>query len=449
MTTNSNPALEEPTACSEAPTTLCGRLRFIGPSLILTATLIGSGELILTTTLGARVGFAALWVIILSCVLKVALQESLGRYTISSGDTTLLAINRLPGPRFIVSWTVWFLLGVILLSTAQLGAIAILVGESLSMILPALDSRRWAPLVCVVALLMLRSGRYQVVERCSTFMVICLSILTILCASLIQWTPFAVTGEQLLEGLRFRLPAAGWGIALAIVGIVGLSSTELIYYPYWCLEKGYARFAGPNSPSTDWARRARGWVKVMRLDCHLALVIYTTTTVAFYLLGAAILYRLQEVPSGMDVVRRISSMYTETLGPNAYYVFAVAAFVVLFSTLFVSIASYARLLADCLSVFGKFPAEDAVARQYWVKVFIPLLAVLYALSSQWPSSPVLLMILGVTGIALMLPVIAFAAVYLRHKRLDSRLRPSLGGDIWLWVSALLTGVLTLFAALAG
>jgi hypothetical protein len=142
MPNNANPALHEPRACIGAPTTLRGRLRFIGPSLILTATLVGSGGLILTTTLGARVGFAALWIIILSCVLKVPLQESLGRYTISSGDTTLLATNRLPGPRFNVSWIVWFWLGGILLTTAQLGAIATLVGESLSMILPALDGNR-------------------------------------------------------------------------------------------------------------------------------------------------------------------------------------------------------------------------------------------------------------------------------------------------------------------
>jgi len=195
----------------EAPTTLRGRLRFMGPSLILTATLIGSGERILTTILGARVGFAALWVIILSCVLKVPLQESFGRHTISSGDTTLLAINRLPGPRFIVSWIVWFWLGGILLTTAQLGAIATLVGESLSMILPAIDSRRWAPIVCAVALLMLRSGHYQVVERFSTFMVACFSTLTILCAILIQWTPFAVTGEQLLGEPAISTPSCRVG----------------------------------------------------------------------------------------------------------------------------------------------------------------------------------------------------------------------------------------------
>ena len=78
------------------PTTFWRRFRFIGPSLILTATLIGSGELIVTTTYGAQAGFKALWLIVAACFLKVAIQEALGRYTISSGDTSLVALNRLP-----------------------------------------------------------------------------------------------------------------------------------------------------------------------------------------------------------------------------------------------------------------------------------------------------------------------------------------------------------------
>ena len=89
----------------EPPTSFTGRLAFVGPSLIITATLVGSGELLATTTFGAKVGFVGLWLILGACFVKVALQEALGRYTISSGDTTLKAIGRLPGPR---NWGIWF-----------------------------------------------------------------------------------------------------------------------------------------------------------------------------------------------------------------------------------------------------------------------------------------------------------------------------------------------------
>ncbi len=48
----------------EPPNTLLGTLSHLGPSMILSASIVGSGELIMTTTLGAQAGFAALWVII-------------------------------------------------------------------------------------------------------------------------------------------------------------------------------------------------------------------------------------------------------------------------------------------------------------------------------------------------------------------------------------------------
>ena len=58
----------------EPPITFGSKLKFLGPGFILSASIVGSGELIATTVLGARAGFIAFWVIILSCLVKVAIQ---------------------------------------------------------------------------------------------------------------------------------------------------------------------------------------------------------------------------------------------------------------------------------------------------------------------------------------------------------------------------------------
>ena len=131
------------------PTTFWRRFRFIGPSLILTATLIGSGELIVTTTYGAQAGFKALWLIIAACFLKVAIQESLGRYTISSGDTSLVALDRLPGPRWGAGWAVWVWFICVILGAVQLGGIALTVGECLQVTWPGVSARWWP--ACVLS----------------------------------------------------------------------------------------------------------------------------------------------------------------------------------------------------------------------------------------------------------------------------------------------------------
>ena len=55
-------------------------LRRIGPGLVLAASIVGSGELIATTTLGAQAGYTLLWMILLSCAIKPVVQAELGRY---------------------------------------------------------------------------------------------------------------------------------------------------------------------------------------------------------------------------------------------------------------------------------------------------------------------------------------------------------------------------------
>ena len=40
--------------------------------------------------------------------------------------------------------------------------------------------------------------------------------------------------------------------------------------------------------SDEWARRARGWIRVLQWDAWGSMVIYTISTVAFFLLGAAV-----------------------------------------------------------------------------------------------------------------------------------------------------------------
>ena len=90
----------------EPPKSLWVALTKIGPGIILAGSIIGSGELLLTTGLGAKYGFVFLWLILFSCVVKVFVQIELGRYAISSGQPTLAALDELPGPRLGTHW-IW------------------------------------------------------------------------------------------------------------------------------------------------------------------------------------------------------------------------------------------------------------------------------------------------------------------------------------------------------
>ncbi len=270
---------------SEPPKGLRAILGNIGPSLILTAHIVGSGELIMTTALGARAGFVALWVILISCAVKVAVQLEFGKHAISSGETTLLAFNRLPGPRMGgVSWAVLVWLAVKLVQLVQYGGIVGAVALTLHLAMPGLPVAAWAWACAGGAALLVWRGQYGFIERTAIGLTATFSLVTVACAVMLQWTPYAVSGTTLASGLSFELPAAAVGVALAAFGLTGVSADEIISYPYWCLEKGYASRTGVRDGSRAWARRARGWIRV-RWSYFIGplidiLKVYSTTLIA-------------------------------------------------------------------------------------------------------------------------------------------------------------------------
>ena len=156
---------------SPPPTSLGGLVRHLGPGFIITATIVGSGELIVTPKLGASVGFSLLWFIVLGCVLKVFVQIQLARTAVATGRTTLDALNALPGPRWRVSWILWLWLAMYLSLIFQVSGIVGGIAGVFAELGIGGGPRAWALPVGVSCALLLASGRYSVVERGSTWMV--------------------------------------------------------------------------------------------------------------------------------------------------------------------------------------------------------------------------------------------------------------------------------------
>jgi manganese transport protein len=154
-----------PQDVAEPPQTILGILRKTGPGIILAASIVGSGELIATTTLGAQVGYAALWIILLSCLIKPIIQAEWGRYTISSGETGLESFNNVPGPRIKVNWIVWLWAVMMLIVMLQVGAMLGGVSQVMHLLVPAIPVPAWLLVFLALTLLLLLGGGYKRVER--------------------------------------------------------------------------------------------------------------------------------------------------------------------------------------------------------------------------------------------------------------------------------------------
>jgi manganese transport protein len=431
-----------PGAVETPPASLRSALRRIGPGIVLASAIVGSGEVIATTTLGAQVGFAALWIVLVSCAIKPVVQGELGRYTIVTGRTGLEGFNLVPGPRIGVSWLVWAWALTVSLTLLQVGGMYGGVGQVLHVLWPAVGVSAWVGICLAITLAVLLGGGYARIERFAMVKVGLFTLLTIFAALVLLRRPGAVSTEDVVSGFSLSLPPAGLVTAIAVFGITGVGATELVMYPYWCVEKGYARFVGPHEAGAEWIARARGWIRVMHLDILCSLVIYTMATVAFYLLGAGVLHRMGVVPAARDTVVVLSQLYTQTLGGWALWVFYIGVVVTLYGTIFAATAAHSRMMADLIRVLGVYPREDARSRRLWRNRFVVVLASVPALFYWLFESPVRMVVAGGVAQAVMLPLIGVAAIYVRHTQLPRALQPSGATTAMLWLS---TGVMFGFA----
>jgi hypothetical protein len=220
-------------------------------------------------------------------------------------------------------------------------------------------------------------------------------------------------------------------------------------YPYWCIEKGYARKTGRRDDSTAWLARASGWLRVMRLDAWVSFAVYTLATIAFYFLGAAVLHAGdgKGLPQTIgQMLNTLAGMYTPVLGARAAKWFIViGVFAVLYSTLFAATGANSRALADFLKV-NNFVRLDrsSTGRGLDRRRLIQLCCIIFPIADfflfVWLGNPLAMVIVGGIAQALTLPMLAAAAVYLRYRRTDQRLTPGKLWDTFLWLSLLGMGL---------
>ena len=306
---------------------------------------------------------------------------------------------------------------------------------------PPIDDKIWAAIIAVATSWMLFRGRYRFIQWFSTLLVGSFTAITLINLGLLQIDPiWHVRWDDIVTGMQFRVPPGQQGsaavmTALATFGIIGVGASELIVYPYWCLEKGYARFTGPFEDKASWYERAHGWLRVMQWDAWGSMVIYTLATVAFYLLGAAILGRSGLDPQSHELIRTLSTMYEPVFGDWATILFLFGSFAVLYSTFFVANASHARVLSDTLGVLGLAQATEA-AKARRIRVLSALFPIVCLVIYVAVPRPAQLVLLGGLLQAIMLPMLAAAALFFRYVRTPIPLRPGGLWDLFLWLSAL-------------
>ena len=430
----------------EPPSGIFARLRHIGPGLILSAAIVGSGELIATTALGAKAGFALLWIILMGCLVKVAVQVEYGRYAITHGQAAFHAWNQQgSGKLFNLHWSTWA--AIVFLGSVPIGLGGVLGGAAqvLTYAVPGISIEIATVVLALTVALLVFRGRYRVVELTSTALNLIFISTIAVCVFGVQGTRYAFGLSDLMGGLTLQLPVGTVALALGAFGTTGVESSEIFTYPSWCVEKGYALWTGPFDGSSDWLRRARGWTRVMVADALVSMVVYTTATCFFYILGATVLRPQGDLADGNELILQLSGTFTEVLGQEAVFVFMLGAFTVLFSTVFSNAAGMARLWTDFFVLCGIVKKDNSSQRQRSIAVMswvLPCVWALVYLSFQKPLFWVVFM--GIAN-SMFLLIVAYKALVLRYQQTEIELVPSRWYDVVLWLSTLSIGVIAAWA----
>ena len=331
----------------------------LSAGLLVAATGVGAGDLVISALSGARFGYTLLWAIAVGALLKFALNEGLARWELATG-TTLLAgwVNRMP--RFVPLYFGAYLCFWAFLVSGTLIAYTGVVANSVFPLplSPTAGTAIWGAGQSLLCACLVRYGGFRSVERAMKVMIAVLFLVVIGCAA---WTAPDAT-EMLRQNLLPRLPAGKDGLlfATALVGGVGGTLT-IMCYAYWLRE-----------------RRSIGAVTLseVRVDLGMAYFLTALFGMAVTVIAAGV---RPEAVGGYDLVTGIADRLAEVMGPFGYWIFLLGFWSAVFTSMLGVWSGVPYLFADLVQRYrhrygsGDRPA-DRPAQQAAYRWFLLYLA---------------------------------------------------------------------------
>jgi len=399
------------------PPTGFGRLKALGPGLVVAATGVGAGDLVATLIAGSRFGYDLLWAAVIGCLVKIALSEGSARYHLATGSTILA------GWRSLGRWTSWYFGIYVLIWGFIYGATAMsATALPLAALFPILPLGAWAVLAGIFGLIFVSLNRYDVFETVMKVLVGTMFVIMVGLAVLV-----APRLPDLLGGMTGRLPPGSLFYTLGLIGGVGGTITTAAY-GYWTQAKGW---------------RGPAWLPMMRFDNTVAYAVTGLFVIAMMIVGAELLHAAGTALEDSDRgLLGLSDVLAARFGPTVAIVFLIGFAATSLSSLLGVWQGMSLFFADWWhQLRGGAPGADhegsAAYRFYLLWLTFPPMLLLFA------DRPLLLVVIyGAFG-ALFMPFLAVTLLLLNN---SGRL-PASARNGW-WANGALAGSALLFVVLA-
>ncbi|MGE7990546.1 Nramp family divalent metal transporter [Pseudomonas sp. NPDC089554] len=386
-------------AAAPAQNRLSRTLKLLGPGIIAVLSWLGAGDLITSSVAGANYGYAMMWVLAVSLLLRYLIVNIIARFQLCNNK----GMSILEGYAQLHPVFAWFLLGYALLMGHLMNAYMIKgAGESLAMLLKV-DYPLLCSIFVVLAVWML-VGRsiYSLIEG---VMKALLAIMTLAFLALAVMSGPDVGG--IVQGtIGFSIPAnegvhGALLVAVSVIGAVAGSVANFVH-PYVMRQKGWV---GPQHK------------RIQRNDLLFAVFVGIIINLAIWIVGAEILR-----PNGIEVntladLGKALEMYFGSIG---WYVFFVGVFATLFASIAGKTTAFPMLITDALQHvrperrerYGKEFHKDPAHR--WFLLFILVTPLIWS----FPGMPdFVTLTIGVSALNIVgLPIISLGLLIMSNQK---------------------------------
>lgn len=346
-------------------------LRFFGPGAIIASVTIGSGETVFASRGGALFGYTLLWCFIGGGLMKFVQVYTASRYITLTGEHPIERWKYLPGPH---GWAVWTLTIISIICfplwlsglPKMLGSLMVWIFEMDSDTLWG-DPRVWGTLIVIVAVSLTFIQSYKALEITQTF------IVSLLLACILV-AVFAIKPDWLAAFLGAVIPSkptyeawvhasypaissrSAWIELGTYLGAIGGGTQDYFGYLGMLREKEWGLLGrtsddGPEgvklADDEDNIKVGRRWLIAPLTDAVVSFSCVILFTIAFMVLGAAILHPQHIVPDGLQLLS-VQAEFLTLLHPKLIYLYQIGVFMAFFGTIFAAYELYTRTTYECL-----------------------------------------------------------------------------------------------------
>ena len=332
---------------------IINQLKALGPGLLWAGAAIGVSHLVQSTRAGANYGFALVWAVFFAIIFKYPAFEFGPRYAAATGKSLLHGYSEIGKWAmgvflFMTFGTMFTIQAAVTVVTA--GLASYLFGIPLSPLI-------WSMIIIFICILILMIGRYPLLDKLIKFIIILLSISTIIAVfgavshgNSVQ--PYFIKPQVwTISGIAFLVALMGW-----MPSAIDIS----VWHSLWTIER---KKETGHSPS----------LKEALFDFNLGYFGTALLALGFLTLGAMVMYGsgAHFSKSGAGFAGQLIDMYTQALGEWSRPIIGLAAFTTMFSTTLTVTDAFPRVLRKSTEIiFQKYFNNKNTSYLYWIGMAI-------------------------------------------------------------------------------